>query len=87
MATSKDYGLGEFTYPRGWFLIADASKVTSEPQPLHFFGRDLALYRGKQSGKVFLLDAICPHMGTNIACETQSWTALDGRVEGDCIRC
>lgn len=87
MATSKDYGLGEFTYPRGWFLIADASKVTSDPMSLHFFGQDLALYRGKDSGKVVLLDAICPHMGTNIACETHSWTALDGRVEGDCIRC
>lgn len=86
MATTQDYGIGEFTYPRGWFMVAEADKVTKEPTSLHFFGHDFALYRG-ESGRVVLLDAYCPHMGTNIACETTSFTAQDGRVEGDCIRC
>ena len=27
MATSKDYRLGEFTFPRGWFMIADAEAL------------------------------------------------------------
>lgn len=86
MATSKEYGLGEYTYPRGWFMVADAAQVTDAPQSIHFFGQDYALYRGK-SGRVVMLDAYCPHMGTNIACETTSFTAQDGRVEGDSIRC
>ena len=25
MALTKDYGLGEFTFPRGWFMVAEAS--------------------------------------------------------------
>lgn len=86
MATTKEYDLGEFTFPRGWFMVADSATVTREPRSIHFFGQDLALYRG-ESGRVVLLDAYCPHMRTNIACETTSFTALDGRVEGDCIRC
>ncbi len=57
MATTKDYGLGEFTFPRGWFMVADATKVTSVPTAVRFFGQDFALYRGKESGKVILLDA------------------------------
>ncbi len=86
MATSKDYGLGEHTFPRGWFMIADSAKVDSKPQSLRFFGQDFALYRGA-SGRVVLLDAYCPHMGTHLACETTSFVVQDGRVEGDSIRC
>jgi hypothetical protein len=28
MATTKDYRLGEFTFPRGWFMIAEAANST-----------------------------------------------------------
>lgn len=87
MATTKDYGLGEFTFPRGWFMVADATKVTSTPLAVRFFGQDFALYRGKESGKVILLDAYCPHMGTHLAKNTTSYVVLDGQVEGDSIRC
>ncbi|AXQ28191.1 (2Fe-2S)-binding protein [Solimonas sp. K1W22B-7] len=86
MATTKDYELGEFTYPRGWFMVADAAKLTNKPLDLHFFGRDFALYRGS-GGRVVLLDAYCPHMGTHLARNTTSYVVQDGSIEGDSIRC
>jgi len=86
MATTADYGLGPFTFPRGWFMIADAEELTDSVLPLRFFGQELALYRG-QDGQPILLNAICPHMGTNIARNTTSYVVQDGHVEGDSIRC
>ena len=92
MATTKDYRLGEFTYPRGWFMIAEASELdTHKPLSVRFFGQDFALYRGRESGKVVLLDAYCPHMKTHLAAPNKtSYVVLDGggtNVEGDGIRC
>jgi 3-ketosteroid 9alpha-monooxygenase subunit A len=87
MATTKEYGLGEFTFPRGWFMVAESAKVTDKPMGVKFFGQEFALYRGKQSGKVVLLDAYCPHMGTHLARNSTSYVAQDGPVEGDSIRC
>ena len=45
MATSADYRLGEFTFPRGWFMVADAKELQDKPLPIRFFGRDMVLYR------------------------------------------
>ncbi|HSV78149.1 MAG TPA: Rieske 2Fe-2S domain-containing protein [Ramlibacter sp.] len=92
MATSKDYRLGEFTFPRGWFMIADAAELdTHKPLAVRFFGQDFALYRGRASGKVVLLDAYCPHMKTHLAsANTTSYVVIDGggsNVEGDNLRC
>ena len=86
MATTAEYGLGPFTFPRGWFMVAEAGEVGEEVVPLRFFGKELALYRGK-SGRLVLLDAICAHMGTNIARNTTSYVVLDGQIEGDSVRC
>jgi 3-ketosteroid 9alpha-monooxygenase subunit A len=88
MATTKDYGIGEFDFPRGWFMIADSHDVGSDkPLAVRYFGRDFALYRGKESGKVVLLDAYCPHMGTHMALNSTSYVAQDGPIEGDSLRC
>ena len=88
MAKTADYGLGEFTYPRGWFMIADANElpVGGKPLAVRYFGQDLALYRGK-SGKVVMLDAYCPHMGTHLTKNTTSYVIQDGQIEEDSIRC
>ena len=86
MATTEEYSLGEYTYPRGWFMIATADEIKDVPLALSFFGREFALYRG-ESGRVVLLDAYCPHMGTHIAKNTTSYVVLDGQIEGDSIRC
>lgn len=92
MATTKDYRLGEFTYPRGWFMIAECTELdTHKPLAVRFFGKDFALYRGRATGRVVLLDAYCPHMKTHLAApNTTSYVILDGmgtNVEGDGIRC
>jgi len=88
MATTAQYRLGDFTFPRGWFMVADASELQDKPLAVRFFGRELVLYRGKTSGKVTLLDAKCPHMGTNLAKNTTSYVVRDHvHIDGDGIRC
>lgn len=87
MAKTKDYGLGEYDFPRGWFMIADSEEVKDIPIAVRYFGRDMALYRG-ESGKVHLLDAYCPHMGAHLAINSTSYVVRDGIwVEGESIRC
>jgi len=87
MAKTADYKLGEFTFPRGWFVVADASRVTSTPLSERYFGEDVVLYRGA-SGRVVMLDAYCPHMGTHLGKNKTSALVVRGKhVEDDCIRC
>ena len=87
MATSAEYGLGEYAFPRGWFAVANGSEVTRKPIGVHYFGQDMVLYRG-ESGRVVMLDAFCPHMGTHLASGPSSATAkADTHMEGDNIRC
>ena len=47
MATTADYGLGEFTYPRGWFMIGQSADATKTPVGVRYFGQDLVMYRGE----------------------------------------
>jgi 3-ketosteroid 9alpha-monooxygenase subunit A len=87
-ATTAEYGLGPLTYPRGWFMVAIAEDVTSTPQPVRFFGREMVLYRGKATGRIVLLDAYCAHMRVHLARNTTSYVVKDGKhVDGDGIRC
>ncbi len=87
MATTEDYGLGEFTFPRGWFVVAEASEATNKPVSLRYFGRDMIMYRGA-SGKVAVMDAYCPHMKTHLAKNETSYVVLEGnQIDGDDIRC
>jgi phenylpropionate dioxygenase-like ring-hydroxylating dioxygenase large terminal subunit len=69
-----------FTWrPTGWFMIGwSAQFAPGSVTPLTYFGRQLAAYRTDE-GRLSVLDAICPHMGANLA--------RGGRVEGDCIYC
>jgi len=87
MATAADFNLGEFVFPRGWFMIAEATELDSGPIGVRFFAKDFALYRG-ESGRVVLLDAYCAHMGTHLA-KSESASIVQNReqLEGDSIRC
>jgi len=88
MATTKEYGLGEFTFPRGWFMIAEGSELTDKPMNLRFFGQDMVLYRSQTTGKPALLEAYCPHMGTHLGMNTTSYIVRDQKhIDGDGIRC
>lgn len=87
MGKTADYRLGDFTFPRGWFMVGRSEDATIKPEAVRYFGRDLVLYRG-HSGRPILLDAYCPHMGTHLAKNTTSYVVTDGKhVEGDSIRC
>ncbi len=87
MAGTTDYGLGEFTFPRGWFMVAEASELDHGPIGVRYFANDFVIYRG-ESGRVVMLDAYCPHMGTHLAKNTTSYIVRDGtQVQGDSIRC
>ena len=79
--------MGKFDFPRGWFMVAEASELGSRPIALRFFGKDFALYRG-ESGKVVLLDGHCLHMGAHLASgKASSIVAANQQIEGDSIRC
>lgn len=87
MAKSADYNLGEYAFPRGWFAVAESAEIGRKPFNVHYFGQDMVLYRGA-SGKVVMLDAYCPHMGTHLGMSTTSATVVSETfMEGDNIRC
>jgi nitrite reductase/ring-hydroxylating ferredoxin subunit len=66
-------------YPTGWYLLAEsASLAPGDVVPLHYFGRELVLFR-TEAGEPVLLDAYCPHLGAHLG--------YGGTVEGEGIRC
>ncbi|MDT0575182.1 Rieske 2Fe-2S domain-containing protein [Croceicoccus sp. F390] len=87
MAKSADYRLGDFTFGRGWYMVADATKLEDAPMNLRYFARDLVLYRG-ESGTPHLVDAYCPHMGAHLGRNESSYIVRDKeRIQGESIRC
>jgi 3-ketosteroid 9alpha-monooxygenase subunit A len=87
MATSADYRLGDYAFARGWFAVANGSEVARKPLSIRYFGQDMVLYRGA-SGRVVMLDAYCPHMGTHLGSGPNSYTSTSpSYMEGDNIRC
>ena len=87
MATTAEYNLGEYIFPRGWFMVAEALEATKKPVALRYFGQDWVMYRG-ESGRVVVMDAYCPHMGTHFSNNETSFVVVDGhQVEGDTITC
>ncbi len=68
-----------FDYPRGWFAVARTSEISADrPVELRYLGRKLAAYR-KSDGSPAIMDAVCPHMGANLA--------KGGRIDADGLRC
>ena len=66
-------------YPDGWFLLRESAALDDgDVVPLHYFGRDLVLFRNA-SGRAVVFDAHCPHMGAHLG--------YGGTVEGEGIRC
>ncbi len=66
------------SYPRGWYVISKSEDISrGEVNTLHYFGRDLVLFRG-ESGKASVFHKTCPHLGAHLG---------GGKVEGDCLRC
>jgi phenylpropionate dioxygenase-like ring-hydroxylating dioxygenase large terminal subunit len=65
--------------PNGWFAVAfSRDLVEADVRRIRYFGEELVLFRGR-SGRSFVLDAYCPHLGAHLA--------EGGRVMGDGVRC
>jgi nitrite reductase/ring-hydroxylating ferredoxin subunit len=78
-AARETRGRFPFPIPNGWFIVAASADVgPGDVTSLHYFGRDLVLFRG-EDGAPYLLDAYCPHLGAHLG--------VGGRVEEGCIRC
>ncbi len=68
-----------FPVPNGWFIVATSESLApGEVVPLHYFGRDLVLFR-TASGQARVTDAYCAHLGAHLA--------VGGHVEGEGIVC
>ncbi|MFN7954881.1 MAG: Rieske 2Fe-2S domain-containing protein [bacterium] len=66
-------------FPVGWFQVGYSHELAvGEARPVQAFGKHMVLYRG-ESGKPYLLDAFCPHLGAHLG--------HGGTVEGESIRC
>ena len=68
-----------FPVPLGWFYIADSDSIApGELREVRRFERDLVLWRS-ESGKIYLNDAYCPHLGAHVG--------RGGQVIGETIQC
>lgn len=66
------------TFVEGWYWALPSKELKQgKVVGIEILGKKLAMYRGA-SGKVFAVDAFCPHMGAHFK---------EGKVEGDSIRC
>ncbi|WP_162300055.1 Rieske 2Fe-2S domain-containing protein [Kineobactrum sediminis] len=67
-------------FARGWHIVRFSRELAvGEVQRLHYFNRDLVLFRG-ESGAAAVVDAHCPHLGAHLASD-------GGRLIGDTIAC
>lgn len=84
---------GKSTLPTGWFQVAWSGDLQiGDIRPLRYFGRDLVLYRGRNSGRAVVLDAHCPHLGAHLGypfdqCSPGVEAGPGEGVDGDNIRC
>jgi nitrite reductase/ring-hydroxylating ferredoxin subunit len=68
-----------FPMPNGWFIVSTSAELApGAVVPLHYFGRDLVLFR-TEAGEARLTDAYCAHLGAHLG--------VGGRVEGEVIVC
>jgi nitrite reductase/ring-hydroxylating ferredoxin subunit len=67
-------------YPNGWYVLCKSEDVpTDKAIPVSACGKEFAVFRGKKNGKVGVLDAFCPHLGTHLG--------HGGHVKGDGLVC
>jgi 3-ketosteroid 9alpha-monooxygenase subunit A len=65
--------------PYGWYFVGYCDELAiGEVKPLHYFGRDLVLFRD-EDGRVGMLDAYCPHLGAHLG--------HGGTVKGKLLHC
>lgn len=66
-------------YPNGWYNVVNSHDlVKGQVKGIEYFGEKLVVFR-QEDGKAAVLNAICPHLGANMA--------VGGKVIGGCIQC
>ena len=66
-------------YPNGWTPVLESRHLKkSQIKPVFMAGNDLVVFRGA-SGRVYVLDAYCPHLGANLG--------VGGTVIGEEVKC
>jgi len=67
-------------FPNGWYVLLESHDLgAGEVRQVDALGLNFAVFRGVESGAVFVTGAYCPHLGANLC--------AGGRVEKDCITC
>lgn len=67
-------------YARGWHVVLFSQELAvGEIKPLHYFDRDLIVFRG-EDGEVGALNAYCRHLGANLG-------GVGSKVVGNTVRC
>ncbi|KAF9111114.1 hypothetical protein BGX27_005373 [Mortierella sp. AM989] len=67
-------------YPNGWYKLARSGDVKpGQVISVNGLGRAFAVFRGEVDEEIHILDALCPHLGANMA--------IGGVVEGDAVKC
>ncbi|MDE0416338.1 MAG: Rieske 2Fe-2S domain-containing protein [bacterium] len=66
-------------FPDGWYRVAASRDIKpGEVKHIQCLGTQIALFRGRNCGRIAAVDAFSPHLGANLA---------HGRVEGDQLQC
>lgn len=67
-------------FPNGWFSLLESREIKpGSAISLDCLGENFVIFRSKETKKIFILDAYCPHMGANLG--------VGGIVKGECIEC
>ena len=80
-----------FPVPNGWFAVAQSDDLgRGQTKNVHYFGRDLVVWREEVSGKPHVVDAYCAHLGAHLgvgAGSPESHEPGPGTVVGNCLQC
>jgi phenylpropionate dioxygenase-like ring-hydroxylating dioxygenase large terminal subunit len=100
LARVKAYGIAgpdpavprvPYPVPNGWFTVATAEELKpGETKNVHYFGRDLVIWRERDSGIPHVVDAYCAHLGAHLGVGSGSPNSHEpgpGIVHGDCLQC
>ena len=56
-----------FPIPFGWYQVGYPDDVDpGQARPLHYFGRDLVIWRDEDAGAFHVNDAYCPHLDAHL---------------------
>ena len=80
-----------FPVPNGWFAVAQSDDLSpGETKNVHYFGRDLVVWREEVSGQPHVVDVYCAHLGAHLGVGAGSPDSHDpgpGTVVGACLQC